>query len=125
MFKLLCIIGAGSFIGGASRFLLSRIVQNHSVSSFPYGTLAVNIIGCLIIGVLLGLSERNNLLNNEWRMFLTIGFCGSFTTFSTFASENIALIKDGNFFYFAIYTSLSVFFCLTATYLGSLVTKTI
>jgi CrcB protein len=123
MFKLILIIGTGSFIGGVSRFLASRYIQNTVISGFPYGTLFVNILGCLLIGIFYGMSERGNFLSAEMRLFLTVGFCGGFTTFSTFASENLSLLKDGNFFYFALYTALSVFLGLMATYFGNLITK--
>jgi CrcB protein len=123
MFKLILIIGTGSFLGGVSRFLTSRFIQAEFVSSFPLGTFFVNIVGCFIIGLIYGLAERGQIMSNEWRLFLTVGFCGGFTTFSTFASENLSLLKDGNFFYFALYTGLSVFLGLTATYLGNLSTK--
>lgn len=123
MFKLILIIGTGSFIGGVSRFLASRYIQNTVISGFPYGTLFVNILGCLLIGIFYGMSERGNFMSAEMRLFLTVGFCGGFTTFSTFASENLSLLKDGNFFYFALYTALSVFLGLMATYFGNLITK--
>jgi CrcB protein len=125
MFKLLIIIGAGGFIGSIARFLTSRFVQNHIFSSFPFGTLAVNILGCFIIGLIYGFSEKGDLLTTEWRMFLAVGFCGGFTTFSTFAGENLALLHDGNYFLFAMYSSLSVFACLMAAYLGQLIIKTL
>jgi fluoride exporter len=123
MYKLLLIIGSGSFLGGIARFLTSRYIQGHTLSTFPLGTLIVNISGCFLIGLFYGLSERGNLINAEWRMFLTVGFCGGFTTFSTFANENMALVREGNFFYFALYTALSVFLGLLATYLGTLIIK--
>jgi CrcB protein len=123
MFRLLLIIGSGSFIGGIARFLISRYVQSHALSSFPYGTFLVNVAGCFLIGIFYGLSERGNLMNAELRMFLTVGFCGGFTTFSTFANENISLLREGDFFYFALYTSLSIFLGLMATYTGNLIIK--
>ncbi len=119
MIKLLLIAGTGGFIGTVSRFLASRYFQNLFLTSFPFGTFIVNITGCLLIGIFYGLAEKGGILSPEWRMFLTVGFCGGFTTFSTFAGENIALLKDGNFFYFALYTGLSVFLGLMATYLGN------
>ncbi len=123
MLKVLLAIGTGSFLGGILRFLLSRFVQNQVFSSFPYGTFVVNIIGCFIIGILYGLFEKEQLLSPEWRMFLTVGFCGGFTTFSTFAGENYSLLKDENFMYLALYASLSVFLGIIAVWLGNLLIK--
>ena len=125
MVRLLLIIGTGSFIGGVARYLVSRYIQNQALSAFPWGTFVVNVTGCFLIGVFYGLSERGNLMNAELRMFLAVGFCGGFTTFSTFAGENISLLRDGDFFYFALYTSLSVFFGLMATYTGNLIIKAV
>lgn len=123
MAKVLFIIGAGSFLGGIARFLTSRFIQNSIISAFPFGTFIVNIFGCFLIGLFYGISDKGNIMNVEWRMFLTVGFCGGFTTFSTFANENVALLKDGNIFYFALYTGSSVFLGILATYLGILITK--
>lgn len=119
MYKVLFIIGSGSFFGGVSRYLLARFVQNNYLSSFPYGTFWVNILGCFLIGLFYGISEKSQFLTSEWRMFLTVGFCGGFTTFSTFAHENLSLLKDGNFLHLALYASFSVFLGITATYLGN------
>jgi fluoride exporter len=120
MIKLILIAGTGGFVGTVARFLASRYFQNLFLSAFPFGTFLVNVTGCLLIGVFYGISQKGNMLTPELRMFLTVGFCGGFTTFSTFAGENIALLKDGNFLYFALYTGLSVFLGLMATYLGNL-----
>jgi CrcB protein len=125
MLKIALIIGTGGFIGSIARYFASQAVHKHILTSFPLGTFAVNVAGCLLIGIFYGLSERGALLSTEWRMFLTVGFCGGFTTFSTFANENIAMMKDGEFFYVILYTGLSVVLGLFATYLGNLLTKVI
>jgi fluoride exporter len=123
--KILLIIGTGSFLGGILRFLASRFIQGTLLSAFPFGTFVVNITGCFLIGLFYGLSERGALLSPEWRMFLTVGFCGGFTTFSTFANENYTMLSDSNFLHVALYVSLSVFVGICATYFGNLVTKLI
>ena len=123
MLKTLLFIGSGSFLGGIARYLTSRIVQNSIASSFPFGTMVVNLLGCLLIGLIFGITERTNLISDEWRIFLTVGFCGGFTTFSTFANENMTLLRDGNFFFFTLYTGLSVFLGLAAVFIGNAITK--
>ncbi|MCE1199007.1 MAG: fluoride efflux transporter CrcB [Marinilabiliales bacterium] len=123
MLRILMIIGSGSFLGGIARYLMAKAVQNSMASAFPYGTLLVNVVGCLLIGLVFGLSERTNLVSDPWRLFLTVGFCGGFTTFSSFANENMALLRDGNFFYFSLYTGSSIFLGLLAVYLGNAITK--
>ncbi len=123
MIKSLLFIGTGGFFGSISRFLASRYIQNNFPSAFPFGTFFVNIAGCFLIGLIYGFSERTSLLTPGWKMFLTIGFCGGFTTFSTFANENLALLRDGEFLHFFLYTGLSVFLGITATFFGVLITK--
>lgn len=123
MIRTLLIIGTGGFLGSISRFLASRYVQNNISTAFPFGTFFVNITGCFLIGFIYGLSEKSTLFSSGWKMFLTVGFCGGFTTFSTFANENLALLRDGNFFYFFVYTGLSVFLGIIATFLGVMLTK--
>jgi CrcB protein len=123
MLRLILIVGSGGFIGTISRFLLTRFIHAKILTSFPLGTLTVNIIGCLLIGIIYGISGKSNIISPDLRLFLTVGVCGGFTSYSTFSSENFFLLKDGNFLLFALYTSLSVFLCLVAVYLGNLITK--
>jgi CrcB protein len=123
MIKTLFLIGTGGFLGSISRFLTSRYFQNNFPSAFPYGTLFVNVTGCLLIGLIYGISEKSSLFTTEWKMFLAVGFCGGFTTFSAFANENLALLRDGDFFHFLLYTGLSIFLGLSATFVGVLITK--
>jgi CrcB protein len=123
MIKTLLLVGTGGFLGSISRFLASRFMQNSFPAAFPYGTFLVNITGCLLIGLIYGFSERSSLLTTEWKLFLAVGFCGGFTTFSTFANENLALLRNGEFFYFFLYTGLSVLLGIAATFIGFLITK--
>lgn len=95
MIKLL-LIGTGGFIGSILRYLLSGAAQSFSQSiAFPYGTLSVNILGCLWIGVLSELAENRGLLSPDVRAFLIVGILGGFTTFSAFGNETMALIRNG------------------------------
>ena len=123
MIRTLLLVGTGGFLGSVTRFLASRLIQTNLQSVFPFGTFFVNITGCLLIGLIYGFSDRSSLLTPGWKMFLAAGFCGGFTTFSTFANENLALLRDGDFFHFGLYTGLSVFLGITATFFGVLITK--
>ncbi len=120
--KILLLIGAGSFAGGILRYLLSQAVQAKTITTFPYGTLAVNILGCLLIGAVFALSERGN-VNQEWRLFLATGLLGGFTTFSAFSNETVGMIRDGQWGYAVIYVTVSVLLGLAATFTGFSLTK--
>jgi fluoride exporter len=121
--RIILLIGIGGFIGSVARYYSQQIVSKIFPSPLPYGTLSVNVLGCLIIGLVYGLSEKGNVLSPEWRLFLATGLCGGFTTFSTFSYENIQLLRDGEFLYASAYIVLSVVLCLFSTYGGFLVTK--
>lgn len=118
MLKTLVFVGIGSFLGGIFRFLLSRFIVFHFPHTFPLGTFLVNLTGCLAIGIFYGLFEKGHLLNAELRLFLIVGLCGGFTTFSAFINENFLLLREQYFFYFALYTGLSIILGLLATYAG-------
>ena len=119
MIKDFLIVGMGSFLGGGLRLVVSRFVDTRAADmalrlplpaacAIPAGTLAVNVLGCLAIGFLSGLHPGSSGLPPQVRVFLTTGFCGGFTTFSTFISENSAMMREDNFTGIAAYTAASL-----------------
>lgn len=100
-------VGAGSFIGGIARYLVSLAMKGIS-KGFPWATLLVNLLGCLIIGLLWGFLSRNASENTSWGLFLTVGLCGGFTTFSTFSKEALTMLQTGQIWGFASYIALSI-----------------
>ena len=122
--KLLLAIGTGSFIGGVFRYLLSQFVQTKFLSTFPFGTLTVNVVGCFLIGLVFGFSDRGN-LTPEWRLFLATGILGGFTSFSAFSNETVGMLRDGQLMYATAYISVSVIVGLIATFIGISITKLI
>ena len=125
MFKTLLIAGTGGFIGTILRFLVSRYFQENALSLFPWGTFSVNIVGSLLIGIFSGMSERGNLLSPDVRIFLTVGICGGFTTFSSLSNDAFMLLQEKEWLKLSLYTSLSFFLGLVAVYLGRLIIKSI
>jgi len=125
MIKSLLIAGTGGFIGTVLRFLVSRYFQENTFSLFPWGTFTVNIIGSLMIGIFYGMSERGNLLNPEIRIFLTVGICGGFTTFSSLTNDAFMLLQEKEWLKVSLYASLSFFLGLVAVYLGRTLIKSI
>ncbi len=123
MLKQLLLIGAGGFIGSVARFLISRLNTRIDWLSIPIGTLTVNVLGSLLIGFLIGISEKSPVLTVEWRMFLMVGLCRGFTTFSSFTGENLVLMKNGQILPLLLYTALSIFLGFVAVYLGYISTK--
>ena len=92
----LCFVGLGGFFGAIARYGLSGLVHRLVGGTFPSGTLAVNTLGCLVIGILAGLAEDRQLFSSSTRLFLMIGLLGSFTTFSTFGHETVELLREGS-----------------------------
>ena len=114
------------FIGGGAGSILRYVISkylNDVHHSFPVGTFVVNTLGSFLIGILLGIAMKQKLLTGPFSWFLIVGFCGGFTTFSTFAYENHYLLKDGNLFHFAVYTIASVVAALIFVFLGAWLVK--
>lgn len=123
MIKQLLLIGLGGFVGSIARFLVSRLNTRIDWLSIPVGTLAVNVIGSFLIGFLIGISEKSPIMTVELRMFLMVGLCGGFTTFSSFTGENLMLLRNGQFFPLFLYTGLSILLGFAAVYFGYISTK--
>jgi len=112
-------VGVGGFIGAILRYVISGYIQNLSQSvSFPYGTLAVNVIGCVFIGTLSHLAEIKMGITTEMRLLLMIGLLGSFTTFSTFGNETVNLLQDHGIFAALINLGAHIFLGLLGVFLG-------
>jgi fluoride exporter len=112
---LLVFLGGG--LGSVLRYIISKAL-NPSYSNFYFGTFLVNILGCLLIGIILGFSLKDNYLTQNQTLLLATGFCGGFTTFSTFALENQTFLKNGDLINFAIYTISSVVIGIVAISIG-------
>jgi len=106
MYKLL-LVGIGGFAGSSARYLM-QLIFPHYPGAFPWGTFLINIIGSLLIGIIYGLAEEHKIMSQEMRLLLAIGFCGSFTTFSTFSVENLQMIQVGSYAHLAVNILLSV-----------------
>lgn len=104
------IAGAGGFVGTCGRFLIGRVASGVDVGVFPLGTFLVNIIGCFVIGIIIGLLEKSEVLTMEEVTFLMTGFCGGFTTFSTFSADMAGLIDAKEWMALALYFGLSTVF---------------
>ncbi len=125
MLRNILIVGAGGFLGSVSRYLGQLFVEKVFHSTFPWGTFFVNIVGCFIIGLVYALAEKGNLLSAEWRIFLAVGFCGGFTTFSSFAYNNLTLLKDHAYGALLFNALGSVIIGIVAVYAGIVVIRSI
>ena len=107
--KQLFLVGAGGFLGSVLRFSVSEWMARRYQDKFPAGTLAVNLIGCLLIGLLAGLAGRRNLLSPDVRLLIITGFLGGFTTFSAFGLDTVSLLRRGKSGLALLYLGVSVF----------------
>ncbi len=115
---MLWYVAIGSAVGGVSRYLLGGFVQRVFAASFPVGTLVINVTGSALLGFILRYSLDTPSVTPEMRALLAVGFCGGYTTFSTFSYETLALLEDGDLRRAGLYVGLSVAGSLVATFLG-------
>lgn len=118
MWTNILLVGTGSLLGGISRYLLSGWIRQMWPSAFPWGTLTVNLIGCFIIGWTSSLLPASSYLSENHRLLLVVGFCGSFTTFSTFSFDNLTLLNMKAYPALFLNISASLFVGLLATGFG-------
>ena len=123
MSRSILFVALGGMIGSVCRFLAVLGIVNLLPFTFPFGTFLVNIAGCFVMGATVGVAERYLWFHHEWRIFLTAGFCGGFTTFSAFAFENVELLLDKSYGTFAAYSAASFVLCILAAYGGLLLTR--
>jgi CrcB protein len=123
MMRTLLLIGLGGGIGSILRYLTSVVIQKYYATVFPLATLVVNILGCLLIGIIMGLLEKNQVNDSAMKWLLVTGFCGGFTTFSAFGYENIRLLQNGNVFLPFVYISASIILGLGSVWIGFILVK--
>ena len=118
MIKNLLLVGLGGAIGSMLRYAGSVLISS---KTFPYATLTVNIIGSFIIGIIFAISIKEEVLFNNWKLFLATGICGGFTTFSAFSLENMSLLQSGKYGMAVAYVGLSILLGIGATFSGYLI----
>ena len=121
--RQLLLVGVGGFIGSVARYGVSKLNLYIHFLSIPIGTLTVNIVGSFVIGIITGIATKSELISLNMRLFLMVGICGGFTTFSSFTNENLTLLQNGQILSSIIYTGLSIFFGFLAVYLGFIITN--
>lgn len=125
MVKTIIYIAIGGAIGSVVRYITSVLINKYWFNIFPLATFITNILGCLLIGIIIGTLEKNNLTDSDLKWILITGFCGGFTTFSTFGYENINLFQNQNALIALLYIGLSIFIGITSVWLGLFITKLI
>lgn len=121
--KMMLLAGVGGFVGTCLRYLTGRLCHLWSLGGFPLGTFVVNVVGCFVIGALLGLAERENILSPTMNVMLVTGFCGGFTTFSSFADDIFLLMQQRNWMLLTLYAGLSLVLGVAMVWLGRAVVK--
>lgn len=123
MLKTITLVAIGGAAGSVLRYLTSVIVQKYYASVYPMATFLTNIIGCFLIGILVGWLAKNQLSDSNLKWLLVTGFCGGYTTFSAFGYENVSLMQSGNSATAFLYIAASVIIGLAAVWGGLLLTK--
>lgn len=123
MLKALLLVSIGGAIGSSMRYLTSILMQKWLSQNIPWGTFIANILGCFLIGVLMGYFTKLQLNNNDYKLLLVTGFCGGYTTFSAFAFENFNMWQQGNNTAMLIYIATSVIGGLIAVFSGFAISK--
>ena len=123
MLKTILIVSLGGAIGSSMRYLTSAFVQKHFPQNLPWGTFMANILGCVLIGLLMGYFIKANINNNDYKLLLVTGFCGGYTTFSAFAFENFTLWQQGNITNVFLYIAMSVIGGILAVFGGIALSK--
>ena len=118
---ILIFVGGG--LGSVSRYFTGFYISKFWQNPFPFGTFTANVLGCFLIGLIYGFSEKSESLNPQWRFFLATGFCGGYTTFSTFAFENLKLLQNNQVGLFFAYSLLSFVVGLVAVWFGMSLVK--
>ena len=119
--SLLIFIGGG--LGSLTRFSLSKFIQEHIDKTFPFGTLSVNVLASIILGIFVGLVEAKSLTNLNYKALIAIGFCGGFSTFSTFSNDTLELIQNNRILEALTNILLNVILCILATFGGLTLAK--
>ena len=121
--KSLLYIFIGGGTGSVLRYLLTIAIQRQTGTAFPWGTFAVNIIGSFVIGIFFGMAEKAHLISANMNVFLITGFCGGFTTFSSFADDMFLLMQNKHWGYFSAYLVLSIVLGIVLVWLGRSLVK--
>lgn len=116
--KAILLVGIGGGIGSIMRHLTSILMSKHFPTAFPWGTFTVNILGCLLVGLFLGVLEKQEVVPTDLKLLLITGFCGGYTTFSAFSNENLQLLQNGNALLAFTYISVSVVLGIAGVLLG-------
>ncbi|MBA2378940.1 MAG: fluoride efflux transporter CrcB [Blastocatellia bacterium] len=123
MTRTLLFVAIGGMLGSVCRYLSTTAAVQFLPWAFPVGTFAVNVVGSFVMGAAVGLFERYTTMGSDWRIFVTAGFCGGFTTFSAFAFENLVLLTERQYALFAAYSLASFVLCIAAALAGLILTR--